>query len=265
MKRSKLWLLLPALLLGLLLGAAFYGAEPVSAEDEPAAADTADAVTEAAETPEETPPAGTEDLSPVPEIMPAAIDCGRDASCPAARFYDVDLYAWYHDGIHYALENGLMQGVSDDCFDPDGACTRAMAVTMLWRLDGCPDAPQSAFADVEYGSWYEAAVNWAYDAGLTYGMTPDTFVPEAPVTREQLADLLYRWLNYHGAGFEAGSSWYYRLIFIDAGQVSEWAYEPLCWLVKNNVLLGLENGALAPGGLATRAQIAAVFQRIRLN
>ena len=91
--------------------------------------------------------------------MSAAADCPRDESCPLSGFSDLDADAWYHDGIHYCLDEGLMAGTGSVIFAPDAATSRAMIVTILWRLQGCPEAAgAAAFTDVAPGAWYAGAV-----------------------------------------------------------------------------------------------------------
>ncbi len=152
-----------------------------------------------------------------------------------------------------------MNGVSEGRFAPDTPTTRAMAVTMLWRLTGEKSGSASRFSDVESGAWYEQAVNWAAEAGIIKGTAEAVFSPDDPVTREQLAAILYRFAQDRGKGFDG--TWACLLTFPDAGQVSSYAYEPLCWLNMHRVIQGMDNGALAPTANASRAQIAAMLLR----
>ena len=200
--------------------------------------------------------------APAPEPGPEPVkpDCAKDATCPVGRFTDTSPSAWYHDGVHWALEQGVMNGVSDTKFAPDDPTTRAMVVTMLWRLEGKPDGKPSPFTDVPAGSWYEKAVNWAAENGIVKGTSPTTFSPDVPITREQLAAILYRYAQTKGEGFTG--AWAFPLNFPDAADVSEYAYEAMCWMTMNGIITGMDDGTLAPKEKATRAQIAVMFQRI---
>ena len=178
---------------------------------------------------------------------------------PIGSFLDVDPEQWYAAGILFCLNEGLMNGVSADAFAPDGAASRAMVVTMLWRLEGEKEGAPSDFGDVPEGAWYESAVDWANETGIVKGMTETTFEPDRPVTREQLATILYRYAVAKGWGF--AGEWDYPLPYTDAGEISGFAREAMAWMTMNGIVGGMGDGALAPGEGATRAQIAAMFQR----
>ena len=195
----------------------------------------------------------------VTQAVTESAPCLKDASCPLSRFRDASPDAWYHDGVHRALEKGLMKGVSETAFAPDAPATRAMAVTMLWRLEGQPEGKAASFSDVKPGSWYEAAVNWAAETGLVKGVSETAFAPDAPVTREQLAAILYRYVQARGGGFTG--AWAFPLEFPDAADVSQWADEAMHWMTMNGILTGRDDGALAPGDTASRAQLAELFLR----
>ncbi len=176
------------------------------------------------------------------------------------RFTDVDKDAWYYEAVDWAVKQGLMNGTSDTTFEPNSSTTRAMVVTMLWRLEGEPDGKPSPFTDVKAGSWYEKAVNWAAESGIVKGTSETTFSPDVPITREQLAAILYRYAQTKGQGFTG--AWAFPLDFPDAAEVSEYAYEPLCWMTMHRIILGMDDGTLAPKEKATRAQIATLFMRL---
>ena len=203
-------------------------------------------------------------LSYVPESTAsdaAEGGCPRDASCPLRRFSDLDPAAWYHDGIHAALERGVMNGYEDGTFRPDSPTGRAMLVTMLWRMDGQPQVRYDLhFADVPYGAWFTEAVRWAVSAGIVSGYDASSFGPNDGVTREQLAAILYRFASLRtkaslsGAKDLSGS-------FGDAGSVSPWALDAMRWAVGAGLINGTGDGNLSPGGQASRAQVAAVLDR----
>ncbi|MBQ9721474.1 MAG: InlB B-repeat-containing protein [Oscillospiraceae bacterium] len=192
----------------------------------------------------------------------AEADCPQDSSCPLSAFTDADARAWYHDGVHWALEKGVMNGVGGDQFDPNGEISRAMAVTMLWRLEGSPAyAGASEFADVKNADWYGPAVRWANAEGIVTGYEQEgskVFNPSGAVKREQLAAMLYRYAQHKGQGFTG--LWAFPLNYPDAESVSDWAYVAMCWLTMNGVINGMD-GALAPAAGASRAQVATMLMR----
>ena len=208
-------------------------------------------------------PAGAVSVSPVFEAInrPAPDRETSDGPDPApAAFADVDREAWYRGAVDWAIGKGVMNGVSDTRFAPGGTTTRAMAVTMLWRLAGGPDGKPSPFEDVPAGSWYEKAVNWATETGVVNGISETRFGPDEPVTREQLAAILYRYAQARGQGF--AGMWYFPLDFRDASEVSDWADEAVHWMTMKGILTGTDDGRLAPKDSADRAQIAAMFMRL---
>ena len=176
------------------------------------------------------------------------------------RFKDVSKTAWYHDAVQWAVDQGIMNGVSADRFAPDDTTTRAMVVTMLWRLAGEPASSTPApFTDVKDGAWYADAVAWAAETGAVNGTSADTFSPNTPVTREQLAAILYRYAQAQGKGFTG--EWAFPLDYPDAADVSEWADEAMHWMTMHGIITGMGDGTLAPKDNATRAQIATMFMR----
>ena len=182
------------------------------------------------------------------------------AEATEGRFVDVAADAWYAEAVAWAVERGIMNGVSETSFAPNDDTTRAMVVTMLWRLAGEPAASEpSGFSDVSDGAWYADAVAWATEAGAVTGMTADTFSPNTPVTREQLAAILYRYAQARGKGFTG--SWMFLLDYPDAADISEWADEAMHWMVMNDIINGMGDGTLNPGGEATRAQVATMLMR----
>ena len=193
-------------------------------------------------------------------IVPA--ECQHDAACPVRRFRDLDADAWYHDGVHACALLGLTQGVGDRTFDPDGTLTRAQFVTMLWRLAGEPGTNGDElrdFSDVGSGGYYAAAVQWAAANGIAEGTSKTEFSPNAPITREQLAAMLFRYAMYDGLTAVALSE---NLIsFPDEQQLSDWAIPAMQWAVGSGIINGTPEGKLAPQSTATRAQAAAMIGR----
>ncbi|MBQ9407936.1 MAG: S-layer homology domain-containing protein, partial [Clostridia bacterium] len=191
----------------------------------------------------------------------AAFRATGGTETPAA-FSDVSAFGWYAGAVRWALENGVMNGVGDGRFDPNGDTSRAMVATMLWRLEGSPAyAGAGGFADVKSEDWYAQAVRWADAEGIVTGYTQDgakVFSPNGAVTREQLATMLYRYAQHKGQGFTG--LWTFPLDYPDAASVSDWAHEAMCWLTMKGIINGV-SGNLAPAASASRAQVATMFMR----
>ena len=185
--------------------------------------------------------------------------------CPSKHFSDVDPDAWYHESVDYVVENGLMNGISDELFDPAGTMTRGMVVTILYRLEGEPAVSgPSHFFDVstEAPVWYTNAVLWASENGIVEGYIEGAhkvFGPDAPITREQFAAILYRYEQYKGGGFVG--DWYFLLEYEDADQISDWADEAMHWCVMKGIIKGCTETTLVPKGEASRAEAAAIIMR----
>ena len=190
--------------------------------------------------------------------------CQQDKTCPAAKFTDIDLTAWYHDGVHFCVENGYMQGVSADKFAPSGTLSRAMIVTMLWRMDGqkYPNYYMT-FKDVPASEWYTEAIRWAAAEKIVSGYNADSFGPNDPVTREQLATILYNYAKYKGQGFTG--SWMFLLDLVDRASISDWADEAVHWCSMKGVVTGKDGKVFDPQGKATRAEAATMLQRFCEN
>ena len=186
--------------------------------------------------------------------------CLKNSECPIWPYTDAGATAWYHDGVHYCLDRSLMVGLDEHTFAPDADTSRAMVAAILWRLEGSPAVNYVLpFDDVAEGAWYTQAVRWAAASGVVSGYGGGSFGPGDPVTREQLAAILYRYEQYKGGGFTG--AWMFPLDFEDAGQVSDWAHEPMCWMTMKGIIGGIGDKLLDPGGRATRAQAAAMLMR----
>ena len=190
--------------------------------------------------------------------------CPRDKTCPAYRFKDLNLKLWYHDGIHFCMENGLMQGISDGLFTPDGVATRAQIVMILWRIEKNPYLGQAGFSDVSANDWFAGAVNWASANGIVTGYTDGRFGPNDHVTREQLAAILYRYARYKGYDVSVGEDTNI-LSYEDALTVSDWAVSAMQWACGSGVINGTSESTLSPKDTATRAQIAAMIMRFLVD
>lgn len=175
-------------------------------------------------------------------------------------FKDVKENDWYYESVKAASEKGLMNGVSAEEFNPNGNVTRAMFVTVLYRMHNQPEVDGDAkFTDVESGSWYEKAVIWANANGIVNGTSETEFSPNTNITREQMAAMVYRYVKLNGKGFTG--LWAFRLDFADVESVNDYAYEALCWCNMNGIINGMGENTLAPQNSSTRAQSAAVFIR----
>ncbi len=186
-----------------------------------------------------------------------------------ARFAPVNPYSdvaegdWFYGAALYAYGRGLMTGVSEAEFQPGGLVTRATAAAVLYRLEGAPSSPGGGgvFSDVPAGQWYTDAVAWCSRAGLAGGYGDGRFGPGDPVTREQLAAMLYRYAGYKGWDVSAGEN-SNILSFADAFDVSEWAVPALQWACGAGLMSGKDGGRLDPRGTATRAELAALLMRL---
>lgn len=208
-----------------------------------ALADAAAAI-EAAKTPAE-----------VDAALAAAREALNNAVCPSAAFTDVEENVWYHDGIDFMVRNGYMNGVAADTFDVEGSLTRAQLVTILYRIAGEPETSAAIpFADVADGQWYTKAIVWAAENGIVKGVNETTFAPNDPITREQIAVILYRYA--HEENTEDGK----LTSFPDAKDISGYALEAMNWAVARGLING-SDGKLLPQDTATRAQIAVILAR----
>ena len=174
-------------------------------------------------------------------------------------FIDVASTSWYYSAVEYVCDNGLMVGTSAVTFEPTGTVTRGTVATILWRMAGSPVVNYlMTFPDVTGDEWYGEAARWAASEGVITGHDNGNFAPDDPITREQLAVMLYRYAQKQGLGFTG--AWAFPLDFADADQVSDYAYESMCWMTMNGVITGGDNG-LDPQGTATRAELAAMLMR----
>jgi hypothetical protein len=187
--------------------------------------------------------------------------CPRDETCPIWPFPDAGTREWYHNGVHYCLEEGLMVGYPDATFQPGTHIDRGMLVTMLWRLAGEPvSTVEQAFTDVSAGAWYEKAVNWASEQGIVFGFGDGTFRPEDPLTREQNAAIFLRYSQYRGMDVSVGEQ-VVLSDYTDADSVQDYAVYAMQWGVGAGLLDGLPDGRLIPHGTASRAEAATMMMR----
>ncbi|MEA4920251.1 MAG: S8 family serine peptidase [Clostridiaceae bacterium] len=171
-------------------------------------------------------------------------------------FNDVKEGAWYYSDVQYVFKKGFMNGMDDGAFNPDSTATRAMLATTIYRMAGSPSVAETgSFTDLSAGMWYTDAVSWASDNGIMGGYGNGVFGMNDPITREQLAVLLWRYAGSPDAGSNNIST------FSDADSTSSYAVLALNWAVKNCILTGNGSGRLDPSGNATRAEIAAMLTR----
>lgn len=180
-------------------------------------------------------------------ITPAAITPAAIDDEILTKYSDLDVNGWYHDGILFCLNEGYMDGVGNDLFNPSGKTTRGMMMTILARVAG-------QTVNATGAEWYKDGLSWAVAEGLTDGT-----LPAGEITREQFATMLYRYAQKQGQGFVG--SWMFLLKYPDASNVSSWANEAIHWCTMKGILDGYEDGTLAPQGLLTRAEAAAMIQR----
>ncbi len=177
-------------------------------------------------------------------------------------FTDVFEWDWYFEAVEYCVANKLFSGTAPGIFEPNSTMTRAMLVTVLWRLEGEPTAQtQTAFTDVKEGSWYAGAVAWAAENGIVNGTSKELFNPNGNVTREQIAAIMLRYSRYKEYDTEARTD---ISSYSDANKVSDYAKDALSWANAAGLITGSnENGKLLlmPQGNATRAQVATILMR----
>ncbi len=188
----------------------------------------------------------------VPEEEPEEIP----EEVPAISFPDVKEGDWYYDAVSFVCNEGLFNGTGNG-FEPNGKMTRAMLVTVLYRLGGEQTAEASAFDDVKAGDWYFDAVNWAASKGIVKGVNEYAFAPNESVTREQLATILYRFAASKGEDTEGSDI----STFADADTVSSYAIDAISFAVARGIVTGKGEGILAPRDTATRAEVATMLMR----
>ena len=182
--------------------------------------------------------------------------CGEYVPFP---FVDVPEDMWCRSEVEYVWKHGLMQGVTATTFEPNSGMTRAMFVTVLYRMSGSPDVTglTEPFTDVDENYWAYNAIVWAYNKGVTKGVTATTFQPKVDITRAQLVTMIYR-----NEGEPDGSA---PLNFVDNAAIAEPYREAVAWAIKNNIVQGYEDGTFRPNNMATRAHMAVIIARFCEN
>lgn len=174
-------------------------------------------------------------------------------------FMDVSEGQWFYDDVYFVLSNGLFNGVSEQSFEPNVPMTRGMLVTVLYRLEGAPAITGgSAFTDVAAGQWYTDGVIWATRKGVVNGYGDGRFGPNDPITREQMAAILFRFAQNKGYDMTARAD---LMTFADGSAVSSYAMDAISWANTNGLIGGRTETTLVPAGQATRAEVAAILHR----
>lgn len=175
-------------------------------------------------------------------------------------FTDVIASDWFYETVKKAYESRLMLGTEETRFEPNANVSRAMFVTVLHRIEGEPEASGHSFGDVADGEYYDKAVAWASKNGIVYGVTETEFAPDADITREQMAAMLFRYAKYKGMDVSVGENTNI-LSYDDYEMISEYAIAALQWTVGSGILTGKTDVTLNPADKATRAETATVFTR----
>ncbi len=197
---------------------------------------------------------------PPPPVTPGTpVTPARPAAPVGLPFADVSSSDWFYNDVRYVYEKGIMDGTGADRFSPNAPLTRAMIVTILYRMAGSPSVSGSSdFTDVAAGKWFAKAVAWAAANGIVNGYGDSLFGPNDPVTREQLAAILYRYAVY--GGMTAVTLEENLGSFADTAQLSAYAIQAMNWAVGQGLINGSGNN-LVPKAQATRAQVAAIIHR----
>ena len=186
-------------------------------------------------------------------------DCLREETCPIWPFTDASTTAWYHDGVHYCIENGLMNGYGNGLFGPNDNLSRAQLAQILYNKEGQPAVTGgSGFTDAADGAWYAGAVTWAAANGIVAGYGNGLFGPNDPITREQLAVMLWRYAKFKDC--DTTQEGMIIRAFSDYESVSGYAMDAMAWAVNTGVISGFEDQTLRPQANATRAQVAQLLK-----
>lgn len=190
----------------------------------------------------------------VVEVIFAAV---QQPSTGSTNFSDVPANQWYAPAVSYVTQRGLFSGVSETQFAPSQSMTRGMLVSVLYRFDGTSHTGSSPFADVSSDAWYGNAVSWAYANNLVSGVSDTSFAPNTPITREQAAVILARYLKFSSVALENGTP-----DFQDTASISGYAKESVGAMQKAGLLSGDNEGNLRPDAQITRPEIASIFMRL---
>ena len=177
--------------------------------------------------------------------------------CPSRAFSDLDTGKWYHRFVDYAIANGLMGDAGNGAFSPNGTLTRAQVITVLWRLEGEPQATNAiSFTDVAESAWYTEVIRWAVQENIMEGYGGGAFGPNDPITWEQLAAILYRYALYKGYDVSVKGD---PASFTDGSEISGWAYELMQWASGAGIFDGVGSGPIKPTGNTMRCEFASAI------
>ena len=199
-------------------------------------------------------------MEPLPETPTEETE--EDYEVFLLGFDDVKETDWFYESVKFVKERGYMSGVGESEFAPNSTLTRAMLVTILYRLENSPECGNSPFTDVKNDTWYSKGVAWAAETGIVNGVGKGLFAPNNNITREQIAVILYNYAKTH----DLDISHYDELNgFKDVSEVSEWASDAVHWAVGANLISGKGEGLLDARGNATRAELATILKRFTEN
>ena len=188
--------------------------------------------------------------------------CDGGELCPSDHLTDVEEDGWYHDAVDYVVEHGIMEGMSPTTFAPRRELTRAEVVQVLYNLEGRPDVTgENIFTDTAK-HWAVDPITWAATTGVVDGYGDNTFRPNNPVSRQEFAQMLYRYAKYKGYDLTAEGD---LSQFPDSGKIGEWAEVAMKWANGEGLIQGHENGTIDPTGTTIRAQAASILMRFDLN
>ena len=188
--------------------------------------------------------------------------CDGGELCPSDHLTDVEEDGWYHDAVDYVVEHGIMEGMSPTTFAPRRELTRAEVVQVLYNLEGRPDVTGGNIFTDTAKHWAVDPITWAATTGVVDGYGDDTFRPNNPVSRQEFAQMLYRYAKYKGYDLTAEGD---LSQFPDSGKIGEWAEVAMKWANGEGLIQGHENGTIDPTGTTIRAQAASILMRFDLN
>ena len=191
--------------------------------------------------------------------MPCVFTVGYDDTMAwSGSFTDVDKQTWYYPAVRYVCYYGMMNGTSAESFAPESDFSRAQMAQILYNMEGRPQTVQAMFTDVSQDAWYAAAISWAMQSSILTGYGDGRIGPDDPITREQLAAILYRYAGQKGYDTSAQAD---LSGFADADAISAYARLPLSWAYAAGIVNGTDAITLDPNGTATRAQAATMLMR----
>ena len=180
-------------------------------------------------------------------------------SIALSQFTDINSNEWYYNAVKYCVENGLMSGTSTKTFEPNSTATRAMIITILWRIENKPIVDYTMnFTDVAENMYYRDAVLWAVREGIISGYNAQTFAPNDNITREQMATILYRYAQYKGKDVSTAQNTI--LNYQDINNISSYATNAVKWACNTGILNGTSDTALSPKESTTRAEVAQILK-----